>query len=173
MQEQLNLIKDHNIRVFVEEFLQEEVPEYFFTMPSSTTGKYHPKYTLGEGGLVRHTKAAVTIAYELFEIISFSEVEKDIIIASLILHDTFKCGDRDTHTKHEHPEIASMHIQKFGTLDKGVRNQISNAVKRHMGKWNTSKYSSIVLSIPETKLQRFVHMCDYLASRKCIEVELC
>ena len=27
----------------------------FYTMPTSTTGKYHQPLALGEGGLVRHT----------------------------------------------------------------------------------------------------------------------
>ena len=39
-----------------------------------------------------------------------------------------------------------------------------------MGEWNESKRSSVVLPKPETDIQKFVHMCDYLASRKDIEV---
>ena len=35
------------------------LPDYFFEIPASSTGKYHPSYALGTGGLVRHTKAAV------------------------------------------------------------------------------------------------------------------
>ena len=33
------------------------LPAYFFTVPASSSGKYHPSYALGDGGLVRHTKA--------------------------------------------------------------------------------------------------------------------
>lgn len=54
---ELSLIKNENIRNFVKEFLN-TVPDYFFTVAASSTGKYHPNYALGEGGLVRHTKAA-------------------------------------------------------------------------------------------------------------------
>ena len=43
------------------------IPDYFFSVPASSTGKYHPSFSLGEGGLVRHTKFAVRIAYELFQ----------------------------------------------------------------------------------------------------------
>ena len=39
------------------------LPDYFFEIPASSTGKYHPYYATGKGGLVRHTKAAVRIAY--------------------------------------------------------------------------------------------------------------
>ena len=48
-------------------YLIELLPDYFFEIPASSTGKYHPSYALGEHGLIRHTKAAVRIAYELFD----------------------------------------------------------------------------------------------------------
>ena len=41
------------------------LPEYFYHIPASSTGKYHPKYALGDGGLLRHTKVVVRIGYEL------------------------------------------------------------------------------------------------------------
>lgn len=63
-QKELNLIKDTNLRDFIAICL-DNAPDYFFEMPASSTGKYHPEYTLGEGGLVRHTKAAVAIAADL------------------------------------------------------------------------------------------------------------
>ena len=45
--------------------LIELLPNYFFEVPASSTGKYHPEFALGDGGLIRHTKVAVRIAYEL------------------------------------------------------------------------------------------------------------
>ena len=42
------------------------LPEYFFEVAASSTGKYHPVYALGVGGLVRHTIAAVEIANEMY-----------------------------------------------------------------------------------------------------------
>ena len=50
------------------------LPDYFFEIPASSTGKYHPHYALGEGGLVRHTKVAVRIAYELLNDESITHV---------------------------------------------------------------------------------------------------
>ena len=40
-----------------------------------------------------------------------------------------------------------------------------------MGKFNTNNYSDIVLPIPNTVTEKFVHMCDFLASRKQIHFE--
>ena len=39
-----------------------------------------------------------------------------------------------------------------------------------MGEWNKGKGNDKDLPKPTTNAQKFVHMCDYLASRKDIEV---
>lgn len=46
---------------------------------------------------------------------------------------------------------------------------VCSAVRTHMGQWTKVNYSKVVLKAPSTKIDRFVHMCDYLASRKCLE----
>ena len=48
---------------------------------------------------------------------------------------------------------------------------IAELIACHMGKWNTNKYSQTELPKPITKLQKFVHMCDYLASRKFLNIK--
>lgn len=52
--------------------------------------------------------------------------------------------------------------------------QIERIVKMdasHMGKWNTNSYEpDIILPLPKTVEEKFVHMCDYLSSRKFLNV---
>ena len=43
------------------------LPDYWFHEAASSTGKYHPEFSLGNGGLLRHTKAAVRIAFEFYD----------------------------------------------------------------------------------------------------------
>ena len=43
------------------------LPDYWYHEAASSTGKYHPDYALGEGGLLRHSKAAMRIGLELLE----------------------------------------------------------------------------------------------------------
>ena len=66
--------------------LVEALPDYFFHEAASSTGKYHPSYALGDGGLLRHTKAAVRFASELLAdpLIGskYTEREKDLMIKS-------------------------------------------------------------------------------------------
>lgn len=46
----------------------------------------------------------------------------------------------------------------------------SKNIETHMGRWTKDyKSSREVLQKPSTGMQNFVHQCDYLASRKCLE----
>ena len=55
------------------------LPDYFFSVSASSTGKYHPSFSLGNGGLLRHTKVVVKIAYELLAIDDrFTDNDKDL-----------------------------------------------------------------------------------------------
>ena len=47
----------------------------------------------------------------------------------------------------------------------------SKCVEAHMGPWNTSSYSDVVLPVPKAPIEKFVHMCDYLASRRFINLD--
>lgn len=164
-EKELNYIKNNDIKNEIEEILN-HLPCYFFKIPASSSGKYHPQYALGEGGLVRHTKAAVGIAVELFNnhtVQNFTDFEKDCIIGALILHDGLKGKD---YTEFKHP----LKMKTFcETFLKPSHKIIANAIASHMGEWSTSKYEEGHLPKPQTELEKFVHLCDYLASRKCLE----
>lgn len=165
-EEEINLIKTGEIKNFVKDFLN-QVPDYFFTAAASSTGKYHPSYALGEGGLVRHTKAATRIAFELFRInfFKYNQIEQDLILASLILHDSYKHGKNgSTYTVSEHPIIASEEILKFSSnINEKYKEIIANNIASHMGQWNFDyKSKKEILPLPKTGMQNFVHMCDYL-----------
>lgn len=171
---ELGAIRNIKLRQAIAKFLNEKVPTYFYEVAASSTGKYHPWYSLGYGGLVRHTKAAVLIAVDLLSLEQNKHLPADEIIAALILHDTFKHGVPDTgHTEFMHPCIASYYLGVF-SVDNDVPELeiVANLIESHMGQWNTCKYSREVLPKPETEAQKFVHMCDYLASRKYITVEV-
>lgn len=155
------------------------LPDYFFSVPASSTGKYHPSFSLGNGGLLRHTKAAVRIAKEMFNDESitgaYSKNEKDLMIIALMMHDGLKSGlEKSEYTKFEHPILVCDYIKenkdKTEFTDKEVQ-FITHVISSHMGPWTTNSYSSVVLPKPESKFQRFVHMCDYLASRKFLDVK--
>ena len=173
---ELSYILNPKIKEFTEKALN-NLPEYFFSIPASSSGKYHPKYALGEGGLVKHTQAAVRIAVEMFrlDIFKYTEDEKDMIISSLILHDGYKSGiDNSSHTVTEHPLIVANMLRTNtdinSCIDEETLNMIIGNIESHMGSWCFDyKTKKQVLPKPKSKIQHFVHWCDYLASRKCLE----
>ena len=173
---ELQYIRNPKIKEFTQKAV-EKLPEYFFSVPASSTGKYHPSYALGDGGLVRHTQAAVRIAIELFRMdcFKYTEEEKDMIIASLILHDGCKSGlEKSQYTITEHPLVIAKFVKEdqeiHDCLDEETLNIITGNIESHMGIWCYDyKTKKEVLPKPKTKMQHFVHWCDYLASRKCLE----
>ena len=174
----LKYIKDQTLKADAC-YLIDGLPDYFFEVPASSTGKYHPSYSLGEGGLVRHVKAAARIAYELYGTSSvtgiFNDSEKDLMIFAIILHDGLKSGIvHEQYTRFDHPILMSNYIKENKdklTLTDNEIEFICSAIASHMGEWNRDKNGVEVLPLPINKYQKFVHMCDFLASRKCLEVK--
>jgi len=176
-EEELTYIKDERMQKAAK-ILLDNLPEYFYHISASSTGKYHPPYAEGEGGLVRHTKAAVRIAKELMEITPYDKIfachEKDAIIITLLIHDGLKKGKvEEQYTRFDHPILAAEYVeemQKKAGLTKKEATFIAHSVKTHMGKWTTDYFGNEVLECPHDKYQYFVHLCDYLASRKFLDV---
>lgn len=171
-------IKDNILR---EDFLSlvNIIPDYFFSEAASSTGKYHPEFSLGDGGLLRHTKAACRIAKELLDNPIFGDKytdhEKDLFIIAICMHDSVKRGiPIEKYTRFDHPLLASKLIKDNKSLLKMTSDDIifiCSTIESHMGPWNTNDYSNVILPIPKNKYQSFVHLCDYLASRKFLDIK--
>ena len=182
------------IKVFVNEFLYisdddlrndakylvGHLPDYFFEVDASSTGKYHPKYAAGEGGLSRHVKSACKFAYELLSnpIIGkpYSSRDKDLIIIALLIHDGLKYGakEKEKYTRFDHPILASNYAKENKDklkMSEEELEKMANAVASHMGPWNTNQYCDVILPVPKAPMEKFVHMCDYLASRRFINID--
>ena len=51
-----------------------------------------------------------------------------------------------------------------------LKSFIGKVIESHMGPWNTDYNGNEVLPKPKTKYENFVHMCDYLSSKKFLNV---
>lgn len=166
-------IKDNEIREDLKRLVS-ELPDYFFEIPAASTGKYHPAFTATVHGLVKHTKVAVRIAYDLLGnpgVNSFSDREKDLIIMSLVLHDGLKSGKvKEKYTRVDHPLLVCDFIKEKSKLPSEDIELVTSMISSHMGIWNTDYKGNEVLPKPKDKYQRFVHMCDYIASRKFLNI---
>ena len=169
---EINLIVNEDLRMAVKSYMDEETPDYFWTDGASSSGKYHPKFAQGEGGLVRHTKAVVMFAEELLRMSSYAymkEEYKDYVIAACILHDTAKYGIGE-YDKAEYKNHAANSAKAFAEYAEQVMDYkpsefLLNAIRSHMGQWSTEKEDR-----PFTNIDRCVHMADYMASRSFIDI---
>jgi 23S rRNA maturation-related 3'-5' exoribonuclease YhaM len=170
-EKELTYIEDEEVREQCIEVLK-HVNENFYKAGASSTGKYHPDYAAGEGGLYRHTVAAVKIAKSLFQIYGFDTRDESYIIAAIILHDSCKHGKNweSKYSKHEHPNLARELVEEYAT-DDAFKFIVGGMVARHMGQWTTCKWSTVKLEEPENDMDLFIHLCDYLASRKFIDIK--
>ncbi len=174
---ELNYINDSEVRKSLIVML-ELLPDYFFKVAASSTGKYHPAYATGDGGLLRHSKAAMRIGFELLNDPAigdkYTSMEKDIMLMGLLIHDGLKLGIPESkYTKFDHPILMANYIEENKdklTISDKDRELLESVIKTHMGPWTTDYNGNEVLEKPKTKYQNFVHMCDYLASRKCLLV---
>ena len=154
------------------------LPEYWLHEAASSTGKYHPEYALNEAGLLRHSKAAMRIGFELLLDPAignkYTDREKDLMLMSLLVHDGLKLGlPQEKYTRFDHPILMGNFI--IDNRDEIGLNEedaifMNDVIKTHMGPWTKDYQGNEVLESPKTKYQNFVHMCDYLASCKCIIV---
>lgn len=180
---EVNLIQNKDIRLTTQRILC-SMPAWFMKEGASSTGKYHPTYAQGEGGLYKHTCAAVKIYNDIASLQQYKEVigNKDWGIAALILHDMCKYGYDDMsskYTKFDHPLLVRKWLE-YLQYESGAEefpdqeyiNNVCNLVETHMGQWNTNNYyPDIILPVPLTVNQQLVHLADYLASRKYLEVK--
>ena len=169
---ELSLIVNDDLRMAVKSYMEEAVPDYFWTDGASSSGKYHPQFSQGVGGLVRHTKAVVMFAEELLKLSSYAymrEEYKDYVIVACIVHDTAKYGmseyDKAEYKNHARNAMQAFNnwcVNECGFTPSEI---LLNAISAHMGQWSTDKEDR-----PFTNVDRCVHMADYMASRSFIDI---
>jgi HD superfamily phosphohydrolase YqeK len=157
--------------MMVKSYLEESVPDYFWEIGASSSGKFHPAFSQGKGGLVRHTKAVVMFAEELLRMSTYAFMRdeyKDYVIAACLVHDTAKYGAKE-YDKAEYKNHAPAAAVAFDTwcisLDYDCSEFLLNAIASHMGQWSTDRDDR-----PFTNIDRCVHMADYMASRPFIDI---
>ena len=186
-QKELNQIHDKDIKQFVIDCFDKLCPDYFWTCPCSTTGKYHPQVSLGVGGLVRHTKLAVWWGIELLRALCQEPELKDIptlqdeVIATLLLHDMIKNGKGlnaqgrpfEKGVTGTHGVTLAEKIEEHSDicLDNGETSsfRIVTGIAMHMGVWTTKPYHTIDAAGLDAFIE-LIHLADYAASRKVDEI---
>lgn len=178
-EKEIDYLEGEDFKEFVKKAIT-LLPDYFFEVPASSSGKFHSALESGFGGLVYHTKAVAKMANYLVNLqqykLALDPMHRDCIITAALLHDCLKHNweNKTGFSVHEHPILASEFVKTDerldDILDDTMREIVGNAIASHSGEWTTNKRSKTVLPSPQTLLEELVHLSDYIASRNDIHI---
>jgi len=181
------MIQSKNIRKFTVLALK-AAPDYFWTEPASTSGKYH----VGES-LVEHVLYALEYAKAHIRMLETGKVkwiqeQKDIFYCAIILHDCFRSGMpgremRDDEGKLRTDDLHTIYAPRalkyinLGTKDnpRYARwslpwNQIEDAMACHYGPWSPVVHLDPTIDRDFHSVALNVFLVDYVVSRRCVRI---
>ena len=176
----LEQFETKEIRAYCEDMIK-LIPDYIFTIPSSTSYKYHNATQCQEHGQLYHILMFGEIMNYILglkyvqENIATTPKERDMLRCTPIFHDAFKCGNSlsGMFTKHEHPLYAATWIKDTEVehdISYGDKMTIALWCASHSGQWSTNKKSQVILPEPKDSKSFLVHLCDYLSSRQNLDM---
>lgn len=176
----------NEIREYFKDMVQ-EIPDYIFTMPSSTSGKHHNKTQCQIYGQIYHI-------YMFWEILNYrldlkynrekydNPYIRDCMRCIPAFHDAIKCGFTGSkYTVFEHPILAMEWVLNAYTdhsIEQRYKNIIANLCASHSGEWCVKTYTNkngslkdvSMLPEPKNDMEFFIHECDILSSRNNIDL---
>ena len=177
--ELLDQFETEEMRLYCEDMI-EHIPDYIFTMPSSTSGKFHNAtqckphgqiYHIIMFGAIMNYRLALKCNKKKFD----NPIHRDAMRCVPIFHDAVKCGwNGSIYTVHEHPMLAGTWVRETKVehdIDSEIKEMIARMCERHSGEWTATKRSKVVLPEPETEMEILVHECDILSSRSDIDMQ--
>ena len=177
--ELLDKFETEEMRLYCEDMI-ENIPDYIFTMPSSTSGKFHNTtqckphgqiYHIIMFGAIMNYRLALKCNKEKFN----DPIHRDAMRCVPCFHDAVKCGwNGSQYTVHEHPMLAGTWVRETKVehdIDNETKEMIARMCERHSGEWTSSKRSKVVLREPETEAEIFCHECDILSSRSDVDMQ--
>ena len=160
------LIKDEALRGFVKAMLLKADEEYW-TAPASSTGRYHPACSNRIHGLLVHVRRALLIAENLCAACKLPQDEKDVVLASVILHDLAKTVDYKNHALKVRSMVTQEELKSFeGQEQRGLElvGVVLDCIDLHMGVWTVSSRAKDIHDY--SLLETITYFSDYLSSRK-------
>jgi len=170
-EKEVELIANEEIKIFTKRCI-EAAPRYVFNIPSSSSGKHHPKDENNSGGQVLHTRRVVKIAEDLCRNFNIVGDDRDCVISAAIQHDFAKQGfPIDVgYTVDGHGslwvQLLNNVVDRKEILKNPIITKIGRLIACHMGVWD------IPYSVGRDNLELIVQLADYISSRDYIRVEV-
>lgn len=156
----------------------EKIPDYIFTMPSSTSGKYHNATQCQPHGQLYHIFMFHSILEHLLRLEHNKErfqtpQERDCMRCVPAFHDAVKCGlNGSKYTVSDHPLLAAKWVLSTNVehdIDIQWKHIIADMCEAHSGEWNTDRKGNVIMSKPRNEREFLIHECDILASRNDLD----
>ena len=151
------------------------IPDYFYTIPAATSGKYHSAQQYGLCGQLIHAfmiQACWDMLLGLDSIkgdIAPDAHTRDIIRCFAFFHDCVRCGkEGGRYTVPEHPRLAANLIhesQPEHDISPEDKQLLAGIISTHSGQWNTNRKKEVILPIPRTLVEKLGHYTDMFCSR--------
>lgn len=176
-EELLTKFETEEIKSYCEDMIN-DIPDYIFMIPSSTSLKYHNATQCKTHGQLMHILMFAEIMNYILDLEYVKEktdpVKRDCLRCTPIFHDAIKCGlNGSQYSLHDHPLIAGKWIRETVVehdISQELKDYIARLCESHSGEWTSTKRSKVVLPKPETDDQFLVHLCDYLSSRPNLDM---
>jgi hypothetical protein len=174
-EKELNEIKSEELKGLAETVIL-ETPDWYSTMPSSTSGKFHPSDELGLGGKIIHHKKVFKLSEEAARRYDIKDYEYEILRTASLIHDMPYCFYWDV--KQERYRTDPLHPFKNAYFCSRNCNDmlLQSAIYFHMGLWsNYESEEAKLLSLSEYQNHPVVlatQESDYYASRRMIIILL-
>jgi len=154
---QVHLIFNPSIRDFVLSMLS-YAPAGFYERPAST--RHHLLDERGESGNLLHTIRVVKIVLILVDVSTIRDTEKDVLVASAILHDLCRYGldGESEHSCSNHPSLVRI-VAEEHSLTCDCYDLIMRIIENHMGRWGSPQF------IPHISLDGVLHFADCICAR--------
>ena len=151
-----------------------EIPTYIFTMPSSTSGKFHNAKQCETYGQIYHVYMFDSILNHRLRLKINKQLyptpeERDAMRCVPAFHDAVKCGwNGSRYTVQDHPVLAEQWVLNTKVnhdIPEKYKKMIADMCLTHSGEWNKSRAGKVIMPEPRNQREFFIHECDILASR--------
>lgn len=170
------LSRNFETEMFKEYFIDMvvEIPDYIYTMPSSTSGKYHNAKQCEQHGQIYHIYMFDSILNHRLRLKGNREQfstpeERDCMRCVPAFHDAVKCGwNGSQYTVQDHPILAARWVLDTKVehdIPDNYKQMIADCCESHSGEWNKSRSGKVIMSEPRNDREFFIHECDILSSR--------
>ena len=162
-----------------------EIPDYIFTMPSSTSGKFHNATQCQTYGQIYHEFMFDSILNHRLRLKGnqekFNTPEiRDSMRCVPTFHDAVKCGwNGSRYTVQDHPLLAAEWVRATKVdhdIPSEYKDMIAGMCEAHSGQWNVTRggkpieLNGVVMPEPRNEMEFFIHECDILSSRNDIDM---